>query len=148
MRNKKEEFIDLSRTITAANKAKVTYLCQDCGSDLILDASYKTRNPFAGGSGYFCTSCLKTYDDSLVRLPKKPKAVTSSIGDPNLRNPFIIGTVPENKGFPEEFDEYSKYDPEKMADQQIINSGATILHSEIEITDSSGFNRTLVRRNR
>ena len=52
-RNKKEEFIDLSRTITAANKAKVTYLCQDCGSDLILDASYKIRNPFAGGSGYF-----------------------------------------------------------------------------------------------
>ena len=63
----------------------------------------------------------------------------------------MIGTIPENKGFAEEFDtdEYSKYDPEKYADQQIINSGATIIDSHIEITDSaSGRNRTLVKRSK
>ena len=43
-------------------------------------------------------------------------------------------------------DEYTKYDPEPNADQFLTNSGATILHSEIEITDSQGRNRRIVRR--
>ena len=57
-----------------------------------------------------------------------------------------FGTVPENKGFMEEFDEYEKYDPEENADQWLINSGATIINSEITLSDSSGRNRILVRR--
>ena len=143
-----EKVINLAGAISKADKSKTVYQCIDCGSDLILDQTFRLKNPHAGGTGYFCGPCNKTFDDALVRLPKKPKAVISSVGDPNLRNIFMIATVPENKGLEKEFDEYSKYDPEKTADQQIINSGATILHSEIEITDSSGFNRTLVRRNR
>jgi len=56
--------------------------------------------------------------------------------------------VPEDKGGNELFeDEYSKYDPETSADLFLINSGATIIDSRIEITDSSGRNRALVRRN-
>ena len=58
----------------------------------------------------------------------------------------MIATVPENKGFMDKFDGYEKYDPEESADQRLINSGATIINSEIEMTDSSGRNRTLVRR--
>lgn len=48
--------------------------------------------------------------------------------------------------FPMVEDEYTKYDPEPNADQFLTNSGATILHSEIEITDSQGRNRRIVRR--
>jgi hypothetical protein len=44
-------------------------------------------------------------------------------------------------------DAYAKYDPEPNADQFLINSGATIIRSEITLTDSSGHNRTIVRRN-
>jgi hypothetical protein len=33
-----------------------------------------------------------------------------------------------------------------FADQQLINSGATIISSTIEISDSSGNNRIIVRR--
>jgi hypothetical protein len=46
-------------------------------------------------------------------------------------------------------DEYEKYNSmwDGFADQQNINSGATILHSHIEISDSSGRNRIIVRRN-
>ena len=46
-------------------------------------------------------------------------------------------------------DEYEKYDSmwDSFADQQIINSGATILYSHIEISDSPGRNRIIVRRN-
>jgi hypothetical protein len=44
-------------------------------------------------------------------------------------------------------DAYAKYDPEPNVDQFLINSGATITRSEIALTDSSGHNRTIVRRN-
>ena len=36
---------------------------------------------------------------------------------------LTFGTVPENKGFMEEFYGYEKYDPEENADQWLINSG-------------------------
>jgi hypothetical protein len=146
VKRKDEKFTNLAGAISKADKAKTVFQCIDCGSDLIKDLTFRLKNPHAGGIGYFCGPCNKTFDDALVRLPKKPKAVISSVGDPNLRNIFMIATVPENKGLAEEFDEYSKYDPEKTADQQIINSGATIINSEITLSDSSGSNRTLVRR--
>ena len=41
-----------------------------------------------------------------------------------------FGTVPENKGFMEEFDGYEKYDPEENADQWLINSGGRQLYSK------------------
>jgi hypothetical protein len=60
----------------------------------------------------------------------------------------LIFTINEDKGkgmIVE--DKYAKYDPEPNADQFLINSGATIIRSEITLTDSSGHNRTIVRRN-
>ena len=84
-------------------------------------------------------------------LVNKPKPVTSTIGDTRTgtgNSKPLFKFVPEDKGGNELFeDEYSKYDPETSADLFLINSGATIKDSRIEITDSSGRNRALVRRN-
>ena len=59
-------------------------------------------------------------------------------------------SIPESnsKGLEEPEDEYAKYDQmwDGQADQFLINSGATIIRSEIEVTDSQGRNRRLVRR--
>ena len=81
------------------------------------------------------------------------KTLRATIGNRNNRP--ILTTIKENKGsraVPDNQgieDEYSKYnsDFDGFADEQLINSGATILHSEITITDSQGHNRTIVRRN-
>lgn len=84
---KKERFIDLASLVD--NKSQVTYVCKECGTDLILDAEYQIKNPFSRGNGYFCGSCQKTFDDSLVRLVKKPRAVTSTIGT-NKNNDLVF----------------------------------------------------------
>ncbi|MGH9976886.1 MAG: hypothetical protein ACRD8Z_13785 [Nitrososphaeraceae archaeon] len=49
-RKKKEEFTNLAASKAALDKARTTYLCSDCGSDLIIDNSYKMTNPHAGGT--------------------------------------------------------------------------------------------------
>jgi hypothetical protein len=142
---KNERFIDLASLL--GDKSHITYICKDCNTGLILDAEYQIKNPFSRGRGYICGSCQKTYDDSIVRLPKKPRPLTSTIGDSsrNGNQPFFA-PIPENKDGTDMIeDEYSKYDPEPNADQQLINSGATIIRSEITLTDSEGRNRTLVR---
>ena len=103
-----EKVINLAGAILKADKARTIYQCIDCGSDLIVDLTLKLKNPHASGTGYFCGPCNKTFDDALVRLPKKPKAVISSVADPNLRNIFMIATIPEDKGFMDKFDGYEK----------------------------------------
>ena len=85
----------------------------------------------------------------------------SSASDKTLRatvsgrnNQPVFTTVKEDSGggvvpdYQNVEDEYSKYDEmwDGFADQQLINSGATIISSTLELTDSSGRNRTLVRR--
>ena len=80
-------------------------------------------------------------------MQKKPRAATSTVCDTRTRNNkpiFKLGL--EDKGFSPIEDEYSKYDPEANASQYLINSGATIIDSRIEITDSYGRHRTLVRK--
>lgn len=67
-------------------------------------------------------------------------------------NPAFF-TIREDKGIADYSnmeDEYSKYDSEfdGNADQFLIDSGATIIDSRIELTDYMGRNRTLVRRSR
>ena len=65
----------------------------------------------------------------------------------NNSNQPIFMTASEDKGngFQVE-DEYKKHDPESMADKLLESTGATILHSEVTLTDSSGNTRTFVRR--
>ncbi len=60
----------------------------------------------------------------------------------------LIFTINEDKGKGMiVYDEYAKYVLEPSSDQFLINSGATIIRSEIPLTDSSDHNRTIVRRN-
>ena len=141
---KKERFIDLASQLW--DKSHFTYVCNECGTDLILDAEYQIKNPYSRGRGYFCGYCQKTFDDSLVRLVKKPRAVSSTIGD---RNDLLFQPIPEDKeGSDLIEDEYSKYDEvfDANVDELLINSGAAIIRSEITLTDSAGTNRMLVRR--
>jgi hypothetical protein len=78
-------------------------------------------------------------------MPLKVKTLRAIINGINYKN-SIFSIVEENKGDLDHLeDEYSKYYLEPDADQFLINSGATIIRSEIEITDSQGRLRKLVR---
>jgi hypothetical protein len=89
-----------------------------------------------------------------IKPVKKRNTVRSGLGDYSSSNSnsnnVIFMAIPEqgHKGLEEQEDEYAKYDQmwDGQADEQIIASGATIIRSEIEITDSQGRNRKLVRR--
>lgn len=92
---------------------------------------------------------------SIIDLTEMPKPEAANKGlkasiSPNSKPAFF--TISEDKGNgigPDmEQDEYEKYDSQfdGQADRFLINSGATILHSEIIISDSSGRNRRIVRR--
>ena len=82
------------------------------------------------------------------------KTLRGTIGNSRSNQP-VFTTIKEDRGggvvpnYQNMEDEYTKYDSmwDGSADQQLINSGATILHSHIEISDSSGRNRIVVRRN-
>jgi hypothetical protein len=79
--------------------------------------------------------------------PQQHKSIESAVSRSN--QPMFM-TIPESKGGSNyEVDEYENYSQmwDGNADEQLINSGATIMRSEITLTDSSGNNRVLVRRN-
>ena len=83
--------------------------------------------------------------------PNAPKgrSLKSALNNQEQQQP-IFTTIREDKGggvvpyynSNSYQDEYSKYDPEPDADQLLINSGATIIHSELEING-----RLIVRPN-
>lgn len=89
----------------------------------------------------------------LTGIAQQNKAsLRSTIGD-NNRPIFSVvredkdgrGVVPSHQNVGDEYDKYNDlFDPN--ADQWLINQGATIIKSEITLTDSSGNNRVLVRR--
>jgi hypothetical protein len=58
---------------------------------------------------------------------------------------FIAQVVPEDKDI-FRVDEFQEYDPDPNEEAQIKAMGGKILDSHIELTDSSGMNRTIVRR--
>ena len=98
----------------------------------------------------------KIIDLTGIKPVKRRNTVRSGLGDTSTsnnrsssNNDIVFFTVSDHKGLEEPEDEYAKYDQmfDGFADQQLINSGATIIKSEIEITDSQGRNRKLVRRN-
>ena len=47
-----EKVINLAGAISKADKSKTVYQCIDCGSDLILDQTFRLKNPHAGVIGY------------------------------------------------------------------------------------------------
>jgi hypothetical protein len=78
----------------------------------------------------------------------KRKGLSSKLG-PNSDDivPIFI-SIPENgsKNIVEVEDGYEKYNPDIAEDQKLLNQGATILHSEVTLTDASGNKQTFVRR--
>jgi hypothetical protein len=150
-----DKVIDLASTQKEAQDESKTYICSECGKDLVLDTTYRLRNPY-GGEGYYCSNINKcsmfgkVLDISIEKLKVKPRPVKGAIS--NLRDASqesIIETIAEDKGLQQPIeDEYDKYNPEPFEDELLKAQGATIIESRIELTDSSGMNRTIVKRNK
>jgi hypothetical protein len=146
--------IDLASTLKEAQDESKTYICSECSSDLVYDKTYRLRNPF-GGEGYYCSNVDKcplfgkVLDISLQKLAVKPKPVKGTISSLRDANQEVkIDIVTENKGMTIVEDEYQKYDPEPGEDERLrLSLGAEIMRSEIILTDSSGMDRTMVKRN-
>lgn len=144
--NKEEDIIDLTG-ITDSSASDIRYVCKECKPEQILIAypQAQIENPFAGTS-YRCQRCNTVYDSSLVKLARAAKPVRSTIGsERDSQTDFIVDIVPENKGLIVE-DEYEKYNPEPNEEEWFRAQGFHIIESRIELTDSSGMNRTIVKR--
>lgn len=148
------DIVDLASTQKEAQDESKVYICSECDKDLVHDTTYRLRNPF-GGEGYYCSNINKcslfgkVIDISLQKLKVKPRPVQGAIS--NLRDASqesIIETIAEDKGLEPIEDEYEKYDPEGDTDLRMEREGFHIISSEIQLTDSSGMNRTIVRRNK
>lgn len=145
----KHDIIDLTDISSAVTENR--YICKKClplkGEQLLVAyPQAQIQNPFAGPS-YKCPVCNTVYDSSLVKLPRISRKVRSTIGsEQESMSDFIIATVPEDKGLLIQ-DEYERYDPEPGNDDFMQQQGFHIIDSRIELTDSSGHNRTIVRRN-
>jgi hypothetical protein len=145
----RHDVIDIASVILEAKTAKNTFLCQYCVEPLVFYAKAQIDNPHAGPS-YICTKCGIVTDSSLEKLPKAAKKVTSSIGSPTNVTPFIE-TIPENAGeslLNQRRDEYAEINQrfEPNEDEQIKAMGGTIIESRIQLTDSTGQNKTYVKR--
>lgn len=143
------DIMDLS-SIMNSSATDNRYICKECQPQeeqlLVAYPQAQIENPFAGPS-YRCPNCGTVYDSSLVKLPRSARKVRSTIGsDRDFASNFVIETVPENRGLSIVEDEYDKYDPEPDEEEIIKGMGGTIIDSRIELTDSSGMNKTLVRR--
>jgi hypothetical protein len=126
------------------------YLSYDDPIDTIPPPLYVPFIVSTKSISFICSSCNKTFDDSLVRLVKKPRAVTS-IGDPRTQNQDVMfECLPEDrqKKLEERVYEYAEINKrfEPQDEEMARNQGWTILDSKIQLTDSQGRNKTLVRR--
>lgn len=152
--DKGDKVIDLLSLQKEAQDESKTYICSVCGNDLVHDRTYRLRNPY-GGEGYFCSninkcpSFAKIIDISLVKpkvRPRPVKGAVSNIKDANQE--VMIDFISEDKGLTFEKDDYDKYNEllEPNEDETLKAQGFHITSSEIQLTDSSGNNRTVVKR--
>jgi hypothetical protein len=127
--------IDLASTLKQAEEEHKVFVCSECGKDLVLDATYRLRNPY-GGEGYYCPNINKcslfgkVLDISLKKLNVKPRPIKGAIS--NLRDSSqesIIETVPQDRGITIAEDEYEKYNPEPMEVERLKMEGAQIINS-------------------
>ena len=117
----------------------IKYICKQDKQLLQPYPQGQIENPYAGPC-YRCPTCNTVYDSSLVKLPRQPRPVNSSIGGIEKYTSSDIRDYNEDniKGLNEREDEYDKYNPEENADEMLRLSGAKIIESRIELTDSSG----------
>ena len=107
------------------------------------------RKPRSAKRGEKFDSVMDLTGISQVQQEQQKNRVGLRSKDAGENTPVIL-TLGEDKGIIDsERDEYKKYNQqlEPDADQFLINSSATIIDSRIELTDSQGNNRIVVRRN-
>lgn len=151
--NNDNKVIDLISLQKEAQDESKVYVCSECGKDLIHDKSYRLRNPY-GGDVYLCSNVNKcsmfgkVLDISFEKIKVKPRPIKGAISNPRDANQEVmIDFLSEDKGIGIERDTYEKYDPEPGEDERMKMQGFHIISSEIQLTDSSGNNRTIVKRN-
>jgi RNase P subunit RPR2 len=145
--NKHHDIIDVATSISQAQTASIRYTCKYCPdatATLLPYPQARVQHPHAGPS-YICPKCGTVYDSSLEKLPRAAKRVTGAIEA--AETPPFIETIDERAGVQDRQDEYDKYNPEPNEEEQIKAMGATLIESKIEITDTQGNNRTIVKRN-
>ena len=73
VKKKQEKVINLAGAISKTDKSKTVYQCIDCGSDLILDLTFKLKNPHASGTGYFCGPAIRHLMMPLSDYPRNQR---------------------------------------------------------------------------
>ena len=135
-------------SIAFASTENKEYICKDCKSELLVEyPEAQIENPFAGPS-FICPKCNRVYDSSLEKLQSKPRPIKSTLGqqiDLNNNGP-LFDVIPERSSFDLSRDEYEALDPEGDTDEMMKAEGWHITDSRIELTDSHGMNRTIVKR--
>ena len=81
-----------------------------------------------------------------LKPQKRSKGVASGLGSNNQSDVFMR-YVSEYSGLERTYDEYDRYEDifDANANEYLVNQDASIIRSEITITDSQGRNKTLVR---
>jgi hypothetical protein len=88
-------------------------------------------------------------DSSVDRLKIKPRDLRAEVANQksNKDSDIFFETIHEDRGLDSlTQDPYVKNDPEPSEESMIAAMGGTITHSHIALMDSSGMNRTIVRR--
>jgi hypothetical protein len=136
---------DLASISTEVDKE---YICKYCKQELLVEyPEAQVENPFAGLS-FICPKCNRVYDSSLEKLPTKPRPIRSSLGQQMISNNNEITPLFETiaLSFDLANDEYGALDPEGDTDERMKAEGWHIIDSRIELIDSHGRNRTIVKR--
>jgi hypothetical protein len=81
-----------------------------------------------------------------LKPQKRSKGVASGLGS-NNQSDDLMRYVSEYSGLERTYDEYDRYEDifDANANEYLVYQDASIIRSEITITDSQGRNKTLVR---
>jgi hypothetical protein len=81
-----------------------------------------------------------------LKPQKRSKGVASGLGSSN-QSDVLMRYVSEYSGLERTYDEYDRYEDifDANANEYLVNQDASIIRTEITITDSQGRNKTLVR---
>lgn len=142
-KTKTDDVIDLASVVAAAaSEVSPIYVCDTYEGNIKL-IPHPQETPFSGPS-YVCPSCGTVTDSSLTTMRHmiqvKPSLVRRDLQLQDTDIDFI-----EDKGFPVQ-DEYERFDVDTFDDERLRSQGFEIVETTIELVDSSGRNRTIVKR--
>jgi hypothetical protein len=119
-------FIDISNY-----SGSEQYVCEYCGTYLVLFPQARIANPHAGIS-YICPQCHNVTDSALKGLQHADEIKPLDIATPSFN------IVPEKKGSDILFRQYydvNDHDPEPQEEAILKAQGATIIEKKIEATN-------------